>query len=213
MLYALCVFVLIADMTVARTPIRHWLVAMPDSVMPLLTKNNRLDFVDFLDCGMEAVVTNRLDGKSQMRTLTEDYLFMNYTGVSEVEMKLFPVSDTTDVLCMVTTMKVGVCDSRVDFFDEAWHPLDVTDFFDAPQSEAFRTAERNDSADAAWAKMDVYLKRYILSSGENVLACRLTTLDYLNLEDRKKVSPYLKTEEIVYRWEDGRFVEHSSSSF
>ena len=26
----------------ARTPMRNWLVTMPDSVMPLLTKNDRL---------------------------------------------------------------------------------------------------------------------------------------------------------------------------
>lgn len=211
-LYLLCAFVLVADVAMARTPIRQWFVAMPDSVMPLLTKNNRLDFVDFLDCGMEAVVTNRLDGKSRMRTLAEDYLLVNYTGASDVEMKLFPVSDTADVLCMVTTVKTAVCDSRVAFFDEAWRPLDVKGFFDAPRLEAFRTTERGDSADAAWVKMDIYLKRYILSPDEAVLTCRLTALDYLNREDRRVVAPYLKREEIVYRWVDGRFVEHSSPS-
>ena len=57
----------------ARTPIRQWLVTMPDSVMPLLTNNNRLDFIDFLDSNMDAVVINRLDGRSQMKVLTDDY--------------------------------------------------------------------------------------------------------------------------------------------
>ena len=199
-----------ADGAVARTPMRQWLVSMPDSVMPLLTKNNRLDFVDFLDCGMEAVVTNRLDGKSRMTKLTGDYLHISYTGTSDVEMKLLPVNDTADVLCMVTTMKAAVCDSRVAFFDEAWHPLDVAEFFDVPRLEAFRSTHRTDSADAAWAKMDIYLKRYSLSPDEAVLVCRLTTLDYLNREDRKAVAPYMKREEIVYRWAGGRFVELSS---
>lgn len=205
-LYALLLLVSMAEVTVARTSMRQWFAAMPDSVMPLLTKNNRLDFVDFLDCGMEAIVTNRLDGKSQMKSLTEDYLFISYTGVSDVEMKLLPVSDTVDVLCMVTTMKTAVRDSRVEFFDKAWCPLETKEFFGAPQLDDFRTAERSDSADMAWKKMDVYFKVYALSPDEAVLTCRLTTLDYLNREDRKAVTPYLKAGSLVFRWVDGRFV-------
>lgn len=203
--YLLLSLVLMAETAVARTPIRQWFVAMPDSVMPLLTKNNRLDFVDFLDCGMEAVVTNRMDGKSQLMTLTEDYLLMSYTGASDVEMKLLPVNDTTDVLCMVTTMRTTVRDSRIEFFDEAWRVLNVEDVFEAPRLESFRTSERSDSADVVWKKMDAYFKTYALSPDEDVLTCRLTTLDYLNREDRAMVKPYLKDEQVAYRWRNGRF--------
>ena len=39
---------------------------MPDSVMPTLTQNNRLDCLDFLDAGMKAEVRNRLGGTSVM---------------------------------------------------------------------------------------------------------------------------------------------------
>ena len=205
-LYVVLLLVLTAEVAVSRTTMRQWFAAMPDSVMPLLTKNSRLDFVDFLDCGMEAVVTNRLDGKSQMKVLAEDYLSMSYTGVSDVEMKLLPVGDTADVLCMVTTMKTAVRDSRVEFFDKAWRPLDGKEFFTAPRLDDFRTAERNDSADVVWKKIDVFFKTFALSPDEAVLTCRLTALDYLNREDRKAVMPYVKAEAIEYRWVDGRFV-------
>ena len=70
----------------ARTPMRQWLVAMPDSVMPLLTKNNRMDFIDFYDAQMAAVVTNRMDGSSRMNRLTDDYVQIRYTGSTDVEM-------------------------------------------------------------------------------------------------------------------------------
>ena len=47
---------------------------MPDSLMPSLTQNDRLDFLDFLDAGMRAEVKNRLGGTSVMTALTADSL-------------------------------------------------------------------------------------------------------------------------------------------
>ena len=46
---------------------------MPDSIMPLLTKNDRLDFIDYLASNMKAEVTNRLGGKSEMTTISNNY--------------------------------------------------------------------------------------------------------------------------------------------
>lgn len=190
----------------ARTPMRQWLVAMPDSVLPLLTKTNRLDFIDFFDYHMDAVVTNRMDGKSHLDTLTADYLLINYTRSCDVAMKLLPVNDSTDVLCMVTTVKAAVSDSRVAFFDEAWQPVAVERHFVAPQMGDFRTAERTDSANAAWNKMDVFFKTYHLVIDAPMLTCRLGTPDFLSRDDRSTVAPYLVTDSLVYSWTDGCFV-------
>lgn len=190
----------------ARTPMRQWLVAMPDSVLPLLTKTNRLDFIDFFDYHMDAVVTNRMDGKSHLDTLTADYLLINYTRSCDVAMKLLPFNDSTDVLCMVTTVKAAVSDSRVAFFDEAWQPVAVERHFVAPQMGDFRTAERTDSANAAWNKMDVFFKTYHLVIDAPMLTCRLGTPDFLSRDDRSTVAPYLVTDSLVYSWTDGCFV-------
>ena len=125
-------FVAVVSLAWAKVPLRQWIVSMPDSVMPLLSKNNRLDFIDFIDGGMEAVVTNRLDGKSRMTMLSEDFASIEYTRSSVVTMKLLPLTDTTDVLCMVTTMQGGVKDSRITFYDERWEELDAELFIDEP---------------------------------------------------------------------------------
>lgn len=190
----------------ARTPIRQWWVAMPDSVIPLLTKNNRLDFIDFLDSKMEAVVTNRLDGKSQMNVLTDDYLHISYTRTCDVAMKLLSVADTVDVLCMVTTVKAAADDSHVAFFDESWNPIEASSLFVEPALDDFREGEVCDSTDAAWRKMDIFFKTYELSPDAPTLTCRLGAADYLGEEDRRVVMPYLKCDALVYSWEGGRFV-------
>ena len=191
----------------ARTPIRSWLVAMPDSVKPLLTKNNRLDFVDFYDAKMEAVVTNRMEGKSRMDVLTDDFVHIDYTPTTEVMMKLLPMNDSTDVLCMITTMKASTHDSRITFYDDAWHPLKVSDYINEPSIEDFRsTIHQGDSVQGAWNKLDVFFRTYHLFAEDASLRCVLTALDYLSEEDRVEVMPYMRSEPMVYRWNNGRFV-------
>ena len=189
----------------ARTPMRQWLVAMPDSVMTLLTKNNRLDFIDFYDAKMEAVVTNRLEGKSRMDTLTDDFVHMEYTKSTEVTMKLLPVNDSTDILCMVTTAKAAVHDSRIAFYDAQWQPLEVTGYICEPGIEDFRSTVQGDSAQWAWSKMDTFFRTYRLNAEDTVLECVLTTMDYLSKEDREEVAPYVRQEPLIYRWANNRF--------
>jgi hypothetical protein len=184
---------------------RQWLVAMPDSVMPLLTKNNRLDFIDFYDAQMAAVVTNRMDGSSRMNTLTDDFVQIKYTASTDVAMKLLPVNDSTDVLCMVTTVKAAVDDSRIAFFDAEWRPMDVTQYFVEPRIEDFRFTQQSDSAARAWSKLDIFFRTYRLCAESTELQCVLTAMNYLSKEDREEVSSYV-SKELTYRWTDGKYL-------
>lgn len=208
LLYIFLLWVAVGFQTSARTPMRQWLMAMPDSVMPLLTKNDRLDFIDFYDAQMAAVVTNRMEGKSRMDTLTDDFVHIAYTNVSDIAMKLLPINDSTDVLCMVTTVKAAVSDSRIAFFDAQWKPLDVKPYIAVPVMEDFRMITQGDSAVWAWSKLDVFFRSYQLCADATELKCTLTTLDNLSEEDRGEVAPYVRREPIIYRWTDGKFVRN-----
>ena len=201
--YSLLLLFVALSQVSARTPMRQWLVSMPDSVMPLLTKNNRLDFIDFYDAQMAAVVTNRMDGSSCMNTLTDDFVQIKYTTSTDVAMKLLPVNDSTDVLCMVTTVKAAVDDSCIAFFDAEWRPMDITQYFVEPRIEDFRFTQQSDSAARAWSKLDIFFRTYRLCTESTELQCVLTAMDYLSKEDREEVSSYV-SKELIYRWIDGK---------
>lgn len=204
-----CLFVFVVHFQMeARTPMRGWLTSMPDSVMPLLTKNNRLDLIDFYDARMEAVVTNRVDGKSRLDTLTADFVHIRYTQSANVSMKLLPVNDTTDILCMVTTVRASVADSRIAFFDAGWHPLEVEACIAEPRMEEFRSTVQDDSTLWAWSKMDIFFRTYRLCAGNTDLKCMLTAPDYLSEEERKEVAPYVRQQPLIYRWSEGKYLRH-----
>ena len=69
---------------------------IPDSLMPYLSKNNRLDMLDFRDAQMKAEVTNLFDGKSEMTALTDDSLSIRMSEVLQVSMKLEEVQEPVD---------------------------------------------------------------------------------------------------------------------
>lgn len=108
-------------------------VAMPDSLLPLLTKNNRLDMVDFVHNHMEARVENRLGSDSRMETLTGDYLKVKLTENAVVEMKVLPWQDSLKVVAVVETVYAPAPDSRVTFYDREWRAVEAFG--------RFRTAE------------------------------------------------------------------------
>ena len=77
---------------------------MPDSLMPTLTQNNRLDFLDFLDAGMKAEVKNRLGGISVMMTLTADSLSLQVSPALRVDMLLLPLAEPIDSMNQVVVV-------------------------------------------------------------------------------------------------------------
>ena len=79
----------------------HFFKQMPDSLMPYLTTNNRLDMIGFREAGMKAEVTNLLEGQSEMTYLNEDSLCIRMSDALQVEMKL--MSCDSLVVCVRKT--------------------------------------------------------------------------------------------------------------
>ncbi|MBQ2519531.1 MAG: DUF3256 family protein, partial [Bacteroidaceae bacterium] len=100
---------------------RDIFAAAPDSIFPLLTKNNRLDCIDFVENKMTARVRNRLGDVAELRTLTDSYLLLQVSAHSTAEMRL--LSDS--LFCLIYTYQGPAPDSRVRFFDTTWKPLSV----------------------------------------------------------------------------------------
>ena len=100
--------------------IRNAFREMPDSLMPYLSKNNRLDFIDFLDSGMKAEVRNQLGGTSQMLSLADDSLTIQMNPSLRVDMIAID-----SVVAVVETFLVDSIygESRVHYYSANWQPI------------------------------------------------------------------------------------------
>lgn len=204
----LAVILFFFSLSLSAQTMREAFVTMPDSVLSLLTQTNRLDLVDFLEAKMRAKVTNVFDGQTTLDSLTNDYLFMHTTSTGMVEMKLLPINDSTNVICMVHTVCAEACDSKVHFFTPDWHELATSDFLQLPVPDNFFLTVDSSLVDSLnyYRRMaDMTLMRASLSSQHHDLSFMLTTYDYLGSQTAEKTAPFLR-QSLVYRWENGKYL-------
>ena len=185
----------------SQVRMRDIFASAPDSVFPLLTRNNRLDCIDFIENKMPARVKNRLDNVVELLKLGDAYLQLRTSERSIVEMRL--LSDS--LMCLIHTYMGPAADSRVSFYDTAWKPVatelpcpTVGDYWQAVPDSLAREA---DSARRALA--DLTLTHIKASEAEPTLTFTLQTSE-LEKKEREVAQHYVQP--LVYRWDGKSFV-------
>lgn len=108
----------------AQNPtIGNFFKLMPDSLMPYISKNNRLDMIDFMEAKMKAEVTNMLGGTTEMTALTEDSLSVNMNEHLRVDVRL-AMRDSLVIEVMKTYIISEHQEEKVvQYHSTAWCPL------------------------------------------------------------------------------------------
>lgn len=125
-----CVMQLMVLAVMAQQNMAELFKVMPDSVMPMLTKNNRLDMIDFLEAKMKAEVTNLLDGDSEMTYMSADSLSIRMSSALRVDLffvdAVQPYDSCQQVICMRYTYLLATTseEEQVDnYYSVRWHRL------------------------------------------------------------------------------------------
>ena len=113
---------------------------MPDSLMPYLSLNNRLDFIDFLDSGMKAEVRNTLGGTSEMTSMADDSLTIRMSNGLRVDML---VMDSTVVMIETFLVDSIYGESKVSYFTTKWQPLPKPTLSEAQEQRICRLKLQN----------------------------------------------------------------------
>lgn len=177
-------------------------VEMPDSLMPLLTTNDRRDCIDFVDAKMRAVVTNRLDGKSEMTYLGDNLISLKSSGSTTMQMKLLPFNGNDTLICIVNTACAEACSSRIAFYDKKWGVVDGDGIFEYPRIIDF--FHSSDSVERYINLADIYLVKLTFSESDDSLRAEYTMPSYMTADDSTRVAPMLRT--ISYGWNGKCFV-------
>ena len=170
--------------------IRDIYAAAPDSIFPLLTKNNRLDQIDFRENNMQAVVKNRFDDRVELLVLSDRYLQLQLSDRCTVEMRL--LSDS--IFCMVQTYNAPAPDSRVRLFDAEWHELPQV--IERPAVDEFLSDDID--TDVRLSLQALPLIKASLSESDENITWQLQTSE-LTREQRKKAEG--KVREVIRKLE------------
>lgn len=183
-------------------------VSMPDEYVPQLEDAWRKDLVDLYNSGENAQLKNNMNGTSRLVKLTKDYLLLESTERTTLELKLLPLVNNTFVICKIITVKAPVADSRIAFFSPDWKPLNASDLLE-PVTAGWFIREDADKESMAFqestSRLDMDLFEYKLSPDDYTLTQIYTTPQYTDKETQKKLKPFLKDSPKVYTWTKSYF--------
>ena len=179
--------------------LRTLFIGMPDSIMPTLTKSERMDFLDYMDSGMRARVRNMQGGESEMTLLQDNLLSVRTSQSGRMDMALFRKKDGSNLICIINTVTARYNDSRLAFFTENWEPVSVESLIELPQFDDYLTKDalKRDSLEVL--KKESILRLQSATVTDNGLEFNYTSLEYIG-EDADSFSSWFRKEPIRYTW-------------
>lgn len=185
--------------------------AMPDSILPYLDHNQRVDMSSYTSMHVDGTIDNQLGGKSRMDALTTDFTEIKLNEATTLQLKLLPTERRDTVVCLLKTWTSGdTGESQILFFTPQWQPLPVQRFLGVSslQELADRLTSRPDHLSTAeYGKLksmiDPVMVKASLSAEDHNLALQLS-LPLLSKEDKDKVAAILVP--LRLKWSNGKYV-------
>lgn len=168
---------------------------IPLEVLDMLRPSTRLDMIDYYEQADSLLsAPNALGGSSRFLQVADDYLKMQVTPVSTLEIKILPLVKKEKVIMTLYTTGSddGAKDTDVRFFDETLRPMHPGDFIKPPKLKNFfnlknSKVKENEIREALPFKA-VW---YTTGPGDTPLTARLTTLSILPQETADLLRPLL----------------------
>ncbi|MBO4450973.1 MAG: DUF3256 family protein [Bacteroidaceae bacterium] len=92
---------------------------LPDTILPSLTKNDRLDLIDLFENNMSNEVNNQLRGKSRMTHLDDNLTKIRLSELTEVQLCRL-ATPTSYLICLIHSVKTDAWDSTIRFYNPDW---------------------------------------------------------------------------------------------
>ena len=161
-----------------------WL-EMPDSIVPYLNRSLRTELADYVTMGMKSEVMNALRDTTRIEKLTDDYILVQLSNATKLEIK----SLDTSTIAMVQTWCGPLAESKLSLFSNNWEvkPLniDVSPMFVKPDTMSQqRYSELLDMANVTMNEMQLSVK-------DNSLTIKYS-VPLLSSTDKKEMQAILR---------------------
>jgi hypothetical protein len=182
-------------------------IAMPEPILPVLDAAKRLELTENYKAGLKAEIKTQLEDTCVLLRMTDEYLQVRNSN-SNWEMILLPLVNDSKVICLIRTVCIPVCDSKLEFYTTNWKKLDADLFFTFADKIYFLKDDinlddneiRNDLI-----PLDISLMELRYDPDKQELLQYYNTPRYLSSDEQEKVKRYLKEIPAVFKWNKSRF--------
>ncbi len=196
---------------------------LPDKDIDLLTTSMRTEMIIYMAADSIYKARNIYAGLSWIEKMTPGYMRVHLTDVSSLQIKMLDCPKLKGKLAMTIYTISGdseTADSTIKFYNltDEWTAaaklteLPANKYFRLPDPKAFydlKNAPKDMSLSSVLQEMPFHTVAYEISpakiDGEDILTGRLTVSNYLTLEQRKKIDPYIRPI-LKWRWTGKNFV-------
>lgn len=191
---------------------------IPDADLDLLPKTTRAQMAIYMANDSIYKARNIYTGLSWIEKMTSDYLKVHLTNVSSMEIKVLPAKKLKGKLIMTVYTIDGessTSDSSIKFYllsnpstDDAYlTSLPMKKFFKLPNPKDFydtKAVKKGMSIKELLDEMPFHTIAFSIAPDEDLLTGRLTIDNYLTLEQRKKIDPYIRSI-LTWEWDGEKF--------
>ncbi len=189
--------------TIYSQSIEELYVKMPDILNPTLTRQNRLEIIEYYKAKQSDSILNRFGNQAYLLSLDtiNQRIKVKNTESSTFEMKVGFLEDSIPYVGIIRTICGPICQSTVEFYDTAWNVISLK--FSIPKSiEWFdNTGIKSDELDERWVKksVEVSFVSFCFEKGGDAIIAKNNGLEFLTELDRKLIKPFMLTKDFKYK--------------
>ena len=152
----------------------------------------------------EISVVNVVGDTVKRLGFSEDFISLQTSKVGNLQVKLLPLVNNTQIIGVITTVCGPACDSKINFYTTDWQPLAQSDLFPQISKDSVIKdgVDRNSEGfQNAYATLDMTpVKLGFSATGQNVTAV-YDIKKYLSKQDYEQLLPFLKEVPVTYTWD------------
>lgn len=184
--------------------VKRAFVDYPLVMLDLLKRNTRLDMLDYYEADSIYAAPNAMEGLSRLVSVTDDYLKVQLTPVTTLQLKVLKMKNNSDIVVSVYTIGDSghASDSDLKVFDSNMNELNPKKYFRIPEvSDFFNVGTEGKKKMKEIEELVPFPTIEYSLSGENGdLSAHLTVGTFMGKEDYDVIHRYEIPGGLLYQW-------------
>jgi len=203
-------FICVISTVVYPRNIADFFMAMPDQLLPSLSKQHRFELLEYSKLNRKDSLKNRFDNfvSGLYSDSVSQHIVLNTTKNHSLEMKLFITAQNDTLIGVINTIQKPFPLSVIRFYSPDWKTGSVE--FLPPKSSAWLKPGSVEDAniDPEWIQkiMQSSYMSYAFSKTSASIEVSNHLTDFVNIGEKQKINSLLFDKVLVYKFDKDRFV-------
>ncbi|MFT4224624.1 DUF3256 family protein [Dysgonomonas sp.] len=194
--------------SISAQDIKSIILSMPESIVyGLEASEKNLLAAGLGDTAKLTVDRGRL-GQITRLASSPDFVSFKTSDAGTVEIKLLPLINDSQIICVIRTVCADACDSQLQFYTTKWVPINQGDLFPKKDKDWFIRSDIDKNSQEfknAYAALDMNPIKMKLSPKDTSLSVYYDIKKYLSEEDYKKIEPFLLENPKIFYWDKSSY--------